>query len=363
MSKRPLHRTLLHCAALACLLQFAAGARAQQEPGADRERAAALLKAGAHREAAEALRAAVKKDKADAEAWHMLGVSLSRSRDAKGARKAFETALKLRPDHAPSRAGLAYALTLLNKLKDAEREAARALAADPRSAEALYVVGVLRYKKADFKGALEAAESALRLDPDFPAAARLRGEALLETYADTAERYREEHPSTSGPGRLAREEHYESFQRAVAPLKAQLLDAAVKLDAVVKARPDLQNEVVLLDLIDTLRLYARTPREGAAGLHGVYSQAQVTTKAVILSKPEPGFTDEARDNNVAGLVRLRAVLGADGRVRNILVLKRLPAGLTDKCVEAARRIRFKPATLDGRPVSQFVVLEYNFNIY
>ncbi|HLM56881.1 MAG TPA: tetratricopeptide repeat protein, partial [Pyrinomonadaceae bacterium] len=202
MSKRLLHRALLHSAALACLLTFAVVARARQQPAAERDRAAALVKAGDYKGASRALRAAVKKDKADAEAWHMLGATLARAGDGKGSRKAFETALKLRPDHAPSRAGLAYALILLNKLKDAEREAARAAAADPRSAEAVYVVGVLRHKKDDFKGALEAAESALRIDPDFPPAARLKGEALLESYADFAERYREEHPATSSPGRL-----------------------------------------------------------------------------------------------------------------------------------------------------------------
>ena len=32
-------------------------------------------------------------------------------------------------------------------------------------------------------------------------------------------------------------------------------------------------------------------------------------------------------------------------------------------LNAARGIKFKPATKDGRPVSQFVTIEYNFYIY
>ena len=32
-------------------------------------------------------------------------------------------------------------------------------------------------------------------------------------------------------------------------------------------------------------------------------------------------------------------------------------------VAAAAQIRFEPAQKDGRAVSQYVVLEYNFNIY
>ncbi|MBA3323229.1 MAG: energy transducer TonB, partial [Pyrinomonadaceae bacterium] len=38
-------------------------------------------------------------------------------------------------------------------------------------------------------------------------------------------------------------------------------------------------------------------------------------------------------------------------------------GLTEKAIEAARRITFTPAEKDGRPVSQYITLVYNFNIY
>ena len=57
------------------------------------------------------------------------------------------------------------------------------------------------------------------------------------------------------------------------------------------------------------------------------------------------------------------MLTDDGHVKNILVVKGLPDGLTEKAVQAARQIKFTPAVKDGRPVSQFVILEYNFNGY
>jgi TonB family protein len=94
-----------------------------------------------------------------------------------------------------------------------------------------------------------------------------------------------------------------------------------------------------------------------------FKQSEVTRKALITFKPEPGFTEEARKNNVTGLVRLRAILSASGEVTNISVVKGLPDGLTEKAIAAARQIRFTPAEKDGRAVSQYVVLEYNFNIY
>ena len=89
----------------------------------------------------------------------------------------------------------------------------------------------------------------------------------------------------------------------------------------------------------------------------------MTRKAMIIFKPEPGFTEEARRFNVTGVVRLRGILASDGAVKSVSVVKPLPHGLTRKALNAAKSIRFQPAQKDGRPVSQYVVLEYNFNIY
>lgn len=89
---------------------------------------------------------------------------------------------------------------------------------------------------------------------------------------------------------------------------------------------------------------------------------EVTRRAVIDFRPEPGFTEEARRNNVEGIVRLRVVLNRSGEVTDIGVIKGLPDGLTEKAVAAARRIRFTPAEKDGHKVSQYAVLEYNFAV-
>lgn len=94
-----------------------------------------------------------------------------------------------------------------------------------------------------------------------------------------------------------------------------------------------------------------------------FKPGDVTKKAVITSKPEPGFTESARRFNVTGTVRLRAILGSSGKVERLYVVKWLPHGLTQKALAAAKVIRFEPAQKDGRGVSQYVTLEYNFNIY
>ena len=45
------------------------------------------------------------------------------------------------------------------------------------------------------------------------------------------------------------------------------------------------------------------------------------------------------------------------------LLRGCPFGLTEASVKAARKIKFISATIDGRPVSMFIQLEYNFDLY
>jgi TonB family protein len=102
---------------------------------------------------------------------------------------------------------------------------------------------------------------------------------------------------------------------------------------------------------------------GGGDYNGNFKINEVSVRAVITSKPEPGFSEEARRYNITGIVRLRAVLSASGDVTNISVVKGLPSGLTERAISAAKQIRFRPAQKDGHTVSQYVTLEYNFNIY
>jgi TonB family protein len=59
---------------------------------------------------------------------------------------------------------------------------------------------------------------------------------------------------------------------------------------------------------------------------------------------------------------LSVLVGEDGNVKNVRVVRGLPDGLTDQAIDAARRAKFKPATKDGKPVAYWIGLEMNFNI-
>jgi outer membrane biosynthesis protein TonB len=95
----------------------------------------------------------------------------------------------------------------------------------------------------------------------------------------------------------------------------------------------------------------------------IYFASEVTQKAQVLKKPEPVFTEGAREFGVTGKVRVRLILWPSGVVSNIRPISFLPHGLTWEAMEAARRIKFTPAMKDGRAVPQYATFEYNFNIY
>lgn len=86
-------------------------------------------------------------------------------------------------------------------------------------------------------------------------------------------------------------------------------------------------------------------------------------RPTITYKERAKYTEEARQQRIEGTVLLSLVLGADGRVYDIRVVRHLPAGLTEEAILAAQKIRFNPAVRDGRAVSVRMHLEYNFTLY
>src|SRR5207249_389514 len=102
---------------------------------------------------------------------------------------------------------------------------------------------------------------------------------------------------------------------------------------------------------------------GGTDYSRIFSGKDVTSKARVLDKPEPTYTEAARKNQITGTVVLRAVFSSSGQVTNIRAVSSLPDGLTERAIAAAKQIRFIPAQKDGRAVSMWMELQYNFNLY
>ena len=71
---------------------------------------------------------------------------------------------------------------------------------------------------------------------------------------------------------------------------------------------------------------------------------------VILGKPDPVYTDEARRLRIEGEVLVEVIFRASGQVQTVRVVKGLGHGLDEAALRAAEQIRFKPALQQGQAV-------------
>jgi TonB family protein len=95
----------------------------------------------------------------------------------------------------------------------------------------------------------------------------------------------------------------------------------------------------------------------------IFTGKQVDRKARLAMKPEPRYTERARMNGITGTVVLKCVFSANGMVTKIGVVSGLPHGLTEQSIKAAQKIKFVPSMKEGKYVSTWMQLEYNFNLY
>ncbi len=205
---------------------------------------------------------------------------------------------------------------------------------DPRDGAAWHLLGLAYARQGERQDALKAFEQAVavrldRLGPTIPSAGRF---VALSAEVRSAVKQR------------ALERHREALESVEAYLQQNPKDA------------------------DFWRAQAETVKahaEQVAALDTEFEGLRPDSKSarlVIHAKPDPGYTEEARRHGTGGRVRIRAIFAADGTVKHPLAVRMLPHGLTEKALEAARRISFQPATVDGRPVSQFLMLEYGFEV-
>src|SRR6185369_16879763 len=96
--------------------------------------------------------------------------------------------------------------------------------------------------------------------------------------------------------------------------------------------------------------------------NGVFSVGSVTVRPQILGRPTPGYTDEARRNQIEGSVKVSVLLKADGIVSEVRVTRGLGYGLDEKAIEAARQLRFVPGQKDGHAVSVRLFVEFKFSL-
>lgn len=87
----------------------------------------------------------------------------------------------------------------------------------------------------------------------------------------------------------------------------------------------------------------------------------VDQEPVRLSIAPPEYPDMARQAGVEGSVLVRALVGKDGKVRQVLVMSG-PEMLRDAAVASAKTALFRPAILNNKPLEVWVVFPVTFQM-
>lgn len=83
----------------------------------------------------------------------------------------------------------------------------------------------------------------------------------------------------------------------------------------------------------------------------------------VLEKVAPIYPEAARAARIDGVVMVQALVGKDGNVRDVLVVRSIPE-LDGAAKECVRQWKFKPAKDDhGQPVTVWVAVPIKFSLH
>ena len=107
-------------------------------------------------------------------------------------------------------------------------------------------------------------------------------------------------------------------------------------------------------------IVVQPPSEEELPKFGEYVYAEELPEAI--SHPQPVYPDIARDAGVEGQVVVQALVGKDGRVKDVRIVKSVP--MLDKAAEdAVRQYVFKPALSNNKPVAVWVAVPIKFTLH
>lgn len=95
--------------------------------------------------------------------------------------------------------------------------------------------------------------------------------------------------------------------------------------------------------------------QGSEGLRPIIEKGEAVIgdyqRLTVIDRKYAKYTVQAKREGIEGQILIRALIDASGKVTDTEVLHGLPGGLTEEALEALRKSKFQPATLNGEPVA------------
>src|SRR5208282_4452226 len=139
-------------------------------------------------------------------------------------------------------------------------------------------------------------------------------------------------------------------------LRLRLLDAAGKNLAEASERLELTDARRALEKLKPRDRSSTSPWPGipTAGQDG-YAEPK------CISCPQAPYTEEARNARAQAMVLLDMLIGEDGNVREVSLVRGAPFGLGEQALSTTRKWRFEPVLgPDGRPTATQIPVEMRF---
>jgi TonB family protein len=95
----------------------------------------------------------------------------------------------------------------------------------------------------------------------------------------------------------------------------------------------------------------------------VYEVGNGVTAPKAIYQPDPQYNERARKKKINGTVIVAMIVTAEGKVRDLKVIKSLDKGLDKQAIAAVSTWKFEPATKDGKPVAVHLPVEVDFRLY
>lgn len=276
-------------------------------------------------------------NKKDGDFWHLLGMAYFKTSQFNWSRLAFEKAVKLKPQNSEFRTDLAFSNLRANRLKQAEKDANKAIKLDSTNAEAYYIRGLIFLEKGKFDNAIADADQALMYEKSKENFYLLKSEAILYKFGQEKDKGQE-------------------LIGMLEPLRKSIENLENCLAKCTNVSTLLKNK------LDDSRIFYDYFLEQKKSDNNSNDDLNIIPLS-LLKKTSANYTDAARQSQTQGTISLSVYFSEDGNTKKILALSNLRYGLTEQAIKAAEQIKFSPQMKDGKPVSVVKIVQYSFTLY
>lgn len=136
-----------------------------------------------------------------------------------------------------------------------------------------------------------------------------------------------------------------------------------------QARPDFAPDLIAPGLGDLggmdigVAINIGGVRREAAAADFIFDSTDLDRAPEVVGRVQPDYPFQARERGIEGFVAVKVLVGKDGAVRQVNILKAKPDGVFDQSVrKAVSSWRFRPGEIGGEPVTAWITTTLHFRL-